>query len=481
MQKKIKEKRIFPFPEALKNGDSWKIQDSKGGPGPFVSVQTKDMNVPLDDDRSSALQRAHEMGHIQFSPKSLNAEAQRIGVHPSILNSVEDARVNYILKAAKIDAMQATATPNPEEEKRYIKDLLSKDDFLCDVVLSALSSAYTGSAKIVADTANEACTGLQAQALSADLAVAKAAIKKLGDMSEMYQVANKAHSVLLGNKKSLPKFARTRKAALYIAQYLKDKDNAEKAKKEAEEAEKKRKQEEAKRKKQMNQLRAEEIEKRNRAKNLEELRKQSKENGEVQLRLKDGSTIWKPMRILKPRTSVSFAPRLLGRKKRPTDMGMIPRYMNRYCIDKNVFAVRKKAPGATILVDGSGSMRWSVEMLQELIDLLPAMKLAIYGDGASGGDLYGGCELRVLVDRRRRVPDSDIYSYGGNGCDGLALRWLGKQKGPRYWISDGGVSGSGGQTYNLLLDVAQVCQQYKIVQLYHMQEALEYFKVRFSE
>ena len=32
---------------------------------------------------------------------------------------------------------------------------------------------------------------------------------------------------------------------------------------------------------------------------------------------------------------------------------------------------------------------------------------------------------------------------GGNGCDGLALRWLLKQAKPRVWVSDQGVTGVG--------------------------------------
>jgi hypothetical protein len=43
----------------------------------------------------------------------------------------------------------------------------------------------------------------------------------------------------------------------------------------------------------------------------------------------------------------------------------------------------------------------------------------------------------------RAAPDH-LVPYGhGNVVDEPALRWLARQRAPRYWVSDGGVSGVG--------------------------------------
>ena len=46
----------------------------------------------------------------------------------------------------------------------------------------------------------------------------------------------------------------------------------------------------------------------------------------------------------------------------------------------------------------------------------------------------------------------------GNIVDGPALRWLARQPGPRFWISDGVVTGEGDmQSVDLVVDVIRIC------------------------
>jgi hypothetical protein len=65
--------------------------------------------------------------------------------------------------------------------------------------------------------------------------------------------------------------------------------------------------------------------------------------------------------------------------------------------------------------------------------------IAAYGGGHDSG------VLRVLARDGRRVDDAGLASIGGgrNVVDGPALEWLARQPAPRFWVSDGQVTGIG--------------------------------------
>jgi hypothetical protein len=124
--------------------------------------------------------------------------------------------------------------------------------------------------------------------------------------------------------------------------------------------------------------------------------------------------------------------------------GSIPRHFSRWFVDRHILDVRGRRPGGTLLIDGSGSMSWSLEKTRQLIDVCPALTVAIY---SSRADNQRAGVLTILARNGRACDPTFDYETkhwhgGGNVVDGPALEWLCKQQGPRVWFSDGQVSGS---------------------------------------
>ena len=152
------------------------------------------------------------------------------------------------------------------------------------------------------------------------------------------------------------------------------------------------------------------------------------------------SGFWAPMGIVEPARPERVPARIRGKSKGVNDTGAIPVAMHRATSDGRVFrSPRIKPMAGAVLIDNSGSMGFKVEDLLEIMAALPAATIADYCASGTQG------QLRILASKGRMVR-REILSYsigGGNGCDGLALRWLLQQRGPRFWVSDGGVSGKG--------------------------------------
>lgn len=119
--------------------------------------------------------------------------------------------------------------------------------------------------------------------------------------------------------------------------------------------------------------------------------------------------------------------------------GSVVRYMHRWAVDRAVFRRRARVSGGTVLIDASGSMAFGVEDLDGFLLVSPiGTRVAIYaGSGAAG-------ELRLVAEGGRRAAVEHLGRFGsGNIVDLPALEWLARQKGPRLWVSDGGVTGIG--------------------------------------
>ena len=128
---------------------------------------------------------------------------------------------------------------------------------------------------------------------------------------------------------------------------------------------------------------------------------------------------------------------------------------------------KKKLQGGTILLDMSGSMRVTSEMVLELLKTAPLATIAGYS-----GQSDNRCPLWILAEKGRycsEVPNPD----GSNGADGPALRWLGKQEYPRIWISDGHVTGKYDQQHvALVAECLRICKRYGIARVHNIDEYL---------
>jgi hypothetical protein len=165
--------------------------------------------------------------------------------------------------------------------------------------------------------------------------------------------------------------------------------------------------------------------------------------------LKVGKYPWGKMEVRELPMPIA-AVEAVGEKvvRRAVEEGAVLAFPHRWAVDRGVFGrrrrIHKKAKTGSVLIDCSGSMRWSDEALMQVIDAAPAASVA----GYSGTSNYG--ILNVLAKGGRRIDPSNAYidRFSGNIIDGPALEWLAQQPQPRIWFSDGGATGIGDNQYD---------------------------------
>ena len=155
-----------------------------------------------------------------------------------------------------------------------------------------------------------------------------------------------------------------------------------------------------------------------------------------------------------PRLTVRQTGKGLGQKSVCSDNGAIPRRLNRYAVDSAVFSRKIKGGYATVLVDCSGSMAFTPEDIAHILDSLPHCTVAMYSGRRNSG------EIAVVAKDGKRVAEIPM-PHGGNVCDYQGLKWLARQRGPRFWICDGIVTGQDDR----ILSVASALALTRVAQL----------------
>ena len=139
---------------------------------------------------------------------------------------------------------------------------------------------------------------------------------------------------------------------------------------------------------------------------------------------------------------VRHAPGGLGRKRRATDMGRNPRRIGNALADpqKRIFDSSKKGNGGVVIIDGSGSMALTTEDIVKIVDSAHGATVAVYStDTANVKD-----NLLILAEKGKMIQELPKRS-GGNGVDAPALKWGINQKqhskAPVVFVTDGMVHG----------------------------------------
>lgn len=203
---------------------------------------------------------------------------------------------------------------------------------------------------------------------------------------------------------------------------------------------------------------------------------------------------WGKMDMVKRRMPARIQGQIDGYRRIASDRGVTPKNIHRWCSDKKVFQRKVKKGSAVVLIDGSGSMEWSNHDLKKVMELLPGSIIAIYAgglewyDGVMDENLPVGDDWGVLqiVAENGKIVDFDReFSYsrlddgryigGSNLIDGPALRWLAKQNGKKFWVSDEGVHGLNHQysSQHLLMECHRICKQNDITIYRHVHEVAE--------
>lgn len=182
---------------------------------------------------------------------------------------------------------------------------------------------------------------------------------------------------------------------------------------------------------------------------------------------------------IKPALTMTLRPPKLATGRRATDTGSIPANMARFACDSRIFRSTKPGrDGVAVLIDGSGSLALSEKNIRDILDETPASVIGLYY-GASGshpdvakrGKTFG--ELVIVANGKRRVPSLEPWSrlqrgMGNNIVDLPALEWLARRKERRkLWISDGLVTGNGNRELRpeYLREIARVIRGGKIVRV----------------
>jgi len=148
---------------------------------------------------------------------------------------------------------------------------------------------------------------------------------------------------------------------------------------------------------------------------------------------------WAVTQIRRARMRKDMQGQLKSRKLRPSDVGAVPKYMNRWATDKYVWANKRKQNGGTMAIDMSGSMSLSQEQIEQIITALPAATIVGYA-----GDINETPEgvIEYFAEKGRCIKDiyDDTFikqnGYGNNLVDVPAIMWLAKQPKPRLLVSD---------------------------------------------
>ena len=149
--------------------------------------------------------------------------------------------------------------------------------------------------------------------------------------------------------------------------------------------------------------------------------------------------------------------------------------------------------GGTVLIDASGSMHITDEVLYEIAEKIPAGKVAYYSgisDGWSGdktestneeyldSQWSGHLVIYANAGKIRKNSGELPKRHCGNLVDYAALVWLLKQPGPRYLMTDMGFTG----TNELMIRAMQLCkdaeQKKRITRFNSMAELMQMIRKR---
>lgn len=459
--------KAYPYPQIV-TGDEWHVlEPTDSNPVPRTDNLNKQMYVPMDREcercgvNHSRLIRRHELGHAKWSPKTMGKLMR--GTRSDAIEALEEVRINYRLGNANLPMDDVIECE--DLMKLHIADMMFHAS-VADVILYILSAAtfarngeYLKQTNLVLDTLRDCIASPEISVLrQAELQFAKNTA--LGFIARM--TSHKWNQ--------LPSYRKTQKLAEQLSFILNefiDKPKPEDVKPQqgpgngadGEATEGKAEGDE-------NTLgpTVDDLEKRMRKELMDDMQYASSR----------GIGHWGEMTIHTPAMSVNLQGRLQnGRTYRASDYGYNPKYISRYCIDKKIFKQKQRVQGGTILIDASGSMNFSGADILEIMQLLPAVNIAMYNGSGNHGDLH------IIAKNGMRVDDKYLASHSGRGnvVDGPALNWLASMPERRIWVSDMKVFGSNrgdSAGFNLLKDCYNICTANRIINLKDIEEVKEH-------
>jgi hypothetical protein len=440
--------KCIPRPELIVPAD-WRVVESGAA---SVDLEGKVLFVPLDPSRDALSTRLHEYSHCRFSKGSASTAAKRAKVPLKVIQSVEDARVNL--------AYQMTC--QQDRAGAGLPVLYWSDDLVA------------AAAKTCRTMADRVLLGISLLGSNSDTSFLNA------------EEANHVDCIATQFRRAMRVrgYYRRQRCATVRARNKIAQDVAKRLGFTTPPEEKKRRDAESESTKGLRReavmramhdgcVTADELEK--------SLRRKSGHYGSGDVRYGDMVVITAPM---PDRVSGRFT----GKRWRASDEGAEIEYPERRPLDGRCFRMKAKGSGATILIDVSGSMSLYGSDVRAILEAAPGSVVAMYSGHCAASRRHDhetpDGQLSV-VGRCKRAASEDWLDEtmrivgGGNIVDGPALRWLGRQRGPRIWVSDGQVTGLGDlQSAAIFSEAADIVGASGIIRIRDVAGALAWLRGR---
>jgi len=430
-----------PLPELLGRKDkaddlgAWAIKECKPVRGaPMTSVVERVMNVPHGDEELDRVVRAHEMVHAKVSPADDFPKWIERGIaSETALRTVEEVRVNYLVKKAGFDV---SILSDGSELSSGV--LLAEREDWASCVYTAVGYAICGGGK-------DFLTGVRRvnRAWGATLRdIVKRVEKEMKDADKAGDLA----STEVDRRTGLaPRgFSHTERIAEWVDRIANPP-----------------KQEEEENGDENGDAQGEENGEGDDAQEGEGKDTRKKGNGATNAKQGDKPAPVDPKAINPASRAKGAIPTWgklipkklpltrrakggLGRKRVANNIGRNPRRIGNALVDpaRRVFDKQIKGNGGVVLIDGSGSMALSHKDILTITENAPGCTVAVYS-----ADRDNVKPNLLIVAENGRMVDKLPDRNGGNGVDGEAIRWAIKQRQrsstPVVWITDGQVHGLG--------------------------------------
>jgi hypothetical protein len=409
-------RKVYPLPEAI-DDEYW---DVHAGP-PHINFDRQYLSVPLEDDPSARFLRAHEQAHLKWTPgKNADELAAGEDLGWATLQAVEDNRMHALLATVGVD--MSPGGMKPAERKGLVENLVKTNNFR-DATLCAVASYGTGD---YAELAAAFATGPMSNALQLAAEVRwRLATGGTGvtDFANGLAVARWLETIIgrdpagkyPGRIFGVPGGQLHPLVRMYGAPSVHTADAPSVA-------------------------------------DIDDLPGGPGNHIPV-----NGLVPWGTMTIDEPDRPLPACPRKAG--FRAEDTGTYLRGPHRLLTDARVFAIKRRHKGASVLVDYSGSMNLKETEVERILANAPATVIAVYSADRDKGI------LRILARDGKRVTGDWVKRPSGscNVIDGPALDWLARQPEPRFWLSDGLVTGVGDASGTGNAQYAQtVCQDSRV-------------------
>jgi len=462
--------KAYPYPEIV-TGEKWEVVGTvNNSPEGSTDNLNRQMTVPLDREckecgiNHSRMIRRHELGHAKWSPKTMGK--LKPGVRAEAVHVLEEVRINHLLYENKLALSEPSQCLDMIQQKT---NKLIYESGIAEIILMGLASKWrvpdNNSGRFVSSKYNDEWTVMSSamKMIYSDDTVTeyrKNQIRYAEKVISMYYHNITYHSwgQTISYRK-VQKYAEPLSAILDMFRDAPTQDEVYKPKPKPSTASGGNSEGESE---ESDELGGGSLEQRTRS-----------DLSELLYRSTQGTGQWGEMFTHQPPLTVNLQGRLKGgRAYRPADFGYNPKYINRYCVDKKIFKQKQTQLGGTILIDASGSMSFDGKDILEIMQLLPAVTIAMYNGTGDIGN------LRIIAKNGKRVTEEYLEKHSGYGnvVDGPALEWLGTQPARRLWVSDMHVFGAHGDTagFNLMADVNKIVRKYNIINLKNIDEVKEH-------